>query len=153
DPVLDVIHEADWDFGLIADTLGSRQALGGSFLVLLSDHGLTTARNDLLDPGQILLDNGVTDADVERMSNRGDMGFIALTDPAKSARIESILESYEVFDPIQGAMTRPFIVINRDEMDAGVDNVEGPFARDGIAGNRLGELYSEWSIDVPATDN
>jgi predicted AlkP superfamily pyrophosphatase or phosphodiesterase len=153
DPVLDVIHEADWNFGLIADTLNSHQALGRSFLVLLSDHGLTTARNTLLDPGQILLDDGFSDTDIERMSNRGDMGFIALADPAKGARIESILESYEVFDPVDGTMARPFIVINREEMDSGIDNVEGPFAKDGIVGNRLGELYSEWSIDVPDTDN
>jgi predicted AlkP superfamily pyrophosphatase or phosphodiesterase len=153
DPVLDVMHEADWDFGLIADTLDARQALDRSFLVLLSDHGLTTTSNKLLDPGKILLDNGIVDTDIARMSTRGDMGFIALNDPAKSARIEATLESYQVFDPVDGNMMNPFIVINREEMDSGIDNVEGPFAKDGIAGNRLGELYSEWSIDVPDADN
>ena len=152
DPVLDVMYEADWDFGLIADTLDARQAVGHSYLVLLSDHGLTTAFTNLLDPGQVLLDNGFTESDIERLSNRGDMGFIALTDPGKTAAVEAVLESYQVFDPVQGVMVKPFIVIDREEMDSGIDNVEGPFATDGVPGNRQGELYSEWSIDVPAAD-
>ena len=153
DPVLDVVHEADSDFGLIVDTLDARRSLGRSFVVLLSDHGLTTAMNDVLDPGKILMDSGFTESDVERMSNRGEMSFVALTDPAKSTRVEAILEAYEAFDPVQGRMVKPFVVINREEMDDGTDGVEGPFAKDGVLGNREGELYSEWSIDVPDTGN
>ncbi|PYQ11277.1 MAG: hypothetical protein DMF80_22095 [Acidobacteria bacterium] len=153
DPVLDVMHEADWDFGLIADTLDSRHALGRSFLVLLSDHGLITAMNDTLDPGQVLLESGFTDNDIERMSNRGEMSFLALADPSKSRQVEAVLEAYPAFDPVEGKMVNPFIVINREEMDSGIDNVEGPFAKDAVPGNREGELYSEWCIDVPALDN
>jgi arylsulfatase A-like enzyme len=156
DPVLDVVHEADWDFGLIADTLESRQMLDRSFVVLLSDHGLDTVMNTPateLNPGRILLDGGVSESEVEWIANRGEWGFLALTDQAKRSRIEAILEAYEVFDPVQGTMVKPFIVINREEMDSGVDGVEGRFAEDGVTGNRHGELYSEWSIDVPVTDN
>jgi predicted AlkP superfamily pyrophosphatase or phosphodiesterase len=156
DPVLDVVHEADWDFGLIADTLESRQTLDRSFVVLLSDHGLDTVMNTPateLNPGRILLDGGVSESEVEWIANRGEWGFLALTDQAKRSRIEAILEAYELFDPVQGTMVKPFIVINREEMDSGVDGVEGRFAEDGVPGNRHGELYSEWSIDFPVTDN
>jgi predicted AlkP superfamily pyrophosphatase or phosphodiesterase len=156
DPVLDVVHEADWDFGLITDTLDARQALSHSFVVLLSDHGLTTAMNapgTLLDPGKILLDNGFTDSDVERIVNRGDIAHIDLRDPTMSGRIEAALESYEVFDPVAKTKVRPFVVINRDEMDSGIDGIGGALAKDGVAGNRRGELYSEWNIDMASTDN
>jgi predicted AlkP superfamily pyrophosphatase or phosphodiesterase len=153
DPVLDVIHEADWDFGLITDALDGRHVLGVSFVALLSDHGLTTATKDMLDPGKVLLDSGFIEDDIERMSNRGAMSFIALTDPTKSRQVEDVLQSYEAFDPVEGQMVRPFVVINRAEMDSGIDDVEGAFAKDGVMGNREGELYSEWCIDVPDPGN
>jgi arylsulfatase A-like enzyme len=156
DPVLDVVHEADWDFGLIADVLDSRHTLDRSFVTLLSDHGLFTEMNTAataLDPGKILLDNGIGASDVEWIANRGETGFIVLKDPTKRSRIESILQAYEALDPVQGVMVKPFIVINRDEMDSGIDDVEGRFAGDGVPGNRRGDLYSEWNIDAPVTDN
>src|SRR5262249_20643374 len=153
DPALAVIHEADGDFGLITEPLDARQPLGRSLVVLLSDHSQVTTRNNLLNPSQVLLDAGITSTDIERLSLRGNMGFIALKDPAKAPLVEAALEAYEVFDSINGGMVKPFVVLDRAEMDTGIDDVEGPIAQDGIAGNRLGELYSEWSIDVPATDN
>src|SRR6185503_4325576 len=122
----------------------------------LSDHGLTTVMNTPsteLNPGAVLLDAGVSESDVEWIANRGEWSFLALTDPSKSRHIESILEAYEVFDPVQRTMVKPYIVINREEMDSGVDGVVGRFAEDGVAGNRRGELYSAWTIDVPVTDN
>src|SRR6185312_17232859 len=131
DPVLDVVHEADWDFGLVVDVLESRQTLDRSFVVLLSDHGLTTVMNTPsteLNPGAVLLDAGVSESDVEWIANRGEWSFLALTDPSKSRHIESILEAYEVFDPVQRTMVKPYIVINREEMDSGVDGVVGRFA-------------------------
>jgi arylsulfatase A-like enzyme len=156
DPVLDVVHEADWDFGLIVDALDARQAPGRSFVVLLSDHGLSTVMNaaaTVLDPGKILLDSGVSESDVEWMTNRGESGFIALAEPAQRDRIESLLQAYQAFDPVHGTMVRPFVVINREEMDSGIDDVGGRFVEDGVTGNRSGELYSEWSIDAPSSDN
>jgi arylsulfatase A-like enzyme len=38
-------------------------------------------------------------------------------------------------------------------MESGVDDVVGPYTPDGVSGNLRGELYSAWSIDVPASDN
>src|SRR5262249_2318574 len=148
DPVLDIIHEADWDFGMIPDTLQARQPLGRSLVVLLADHGLTTAMNApgaVLDPGQILLDNGITDADVERIVNRGEIAHIDLWDPAKATQVEAILESYQVTDPISGATVKPFMVIDRAEMDSGVDGILGAFGADGVSGDFKGELYSQWN--------
>ncbi len=49
-------------------------------------------------------------------------------------------------------LVNPFIVVNRDEMDSGIDNIEGRFMEDGIVDNKKGELYSEWAIDHPVND-
>jgi predicted AlkP superfamily pyrophosphatase or phosphodiesterase len=155
DPVLDVVHEADLDFGLIADTLASRQTLDRSFVVLYSDHGLNTVANTaatVLDPGRILLDLGVAELDVEWVGTWGEAGFLALRDPASIGRVQALLEAYEVQDPVRGTMVKPFLVVDRDEMDSGIDGVEGRFTTDGLPGNRRGALYSEWSIDQPSPD-
>ena len=87
--------------------------LDRSFVTLLSDHGLLTEMNTAataLDPGRILLDNGITESDVEWLSNRGETGFIVLKDPTKRSRIESILQAYEVLDP---AMISALIELQR----------------------------------------
>jgi predicted AlkP superfamily pyrophosphatase or phosphodiesterase len=155
DPVLDVVHEADWNFGLIEDALDARQVLGRSFVILLSDHGLATAREastSLLDPGQLLLEGGLVESDVERFVGTGEIANVHLTDPARTVAVEAILESYEVFDPVEQKMVHPFIVMNREEMDSGIDGAERTVSEDGIFGNRTGQLYSEWSIDGPSTD-
>jgi len=156
DPVLDVVHEADWNFGMISDALAARQALDRSLLVLMSDHGHITAMNTLdtlVDPGRILLDGGITEADVERIANRGQLGHIALTDATKAGRVERLLEAYEMLDPVSGRMAKPLLVINREEMDSGRDGATGVFGANDLVGDRRGELYSEWSIDAPVTDN
>jgi predicted AlkP superfamily pyrophosphatase or phosphodiesterase len=153
DPVLDVVHEADLDFGLLLDVLQARQALDRSFVTLLSDHGLKTAMDTSsppLDPGAVLLEGGLLESDVERMVNRGELADFRFSDPAKAAVAEALLESYEVFDPVEQEMVNPFIVINRHEMDGGADGAGRAFIADGVLGNRKGELYSEWNIDAPA---
>jgi hypothetical protein len=95
----------------------------------------------------------LTESDVERIANRGETAHIHLTDPTKSTAAEAILESYEVFDPVEQEMVKPFIVISRGEMDGGVDGVDRAATEDGVMGNREGALYSEWSIDEPNSDN
>jgi hypothetical protein len=150
DPILDTVFEADYDFGLILDLLSSRQVLDRSYVTLLSDHGAGTMRHTrttVLDVAKILLAAGVAKGDAERMVTSGELGWMALADPSKAPQIEAILEQHEEDDPVTHARVRPFIVINRAEMDSGVDNVEGPFGLDGVAGNHRGELYSEWSIN------
>jgi predicted AlkP superfamily pyrophosphatase or phosphodiesterase len=154
DPILDIVYEADHVFGTVLDALGSRGVLDRSFLVVLSDHGATTVMNTpstLLDVGSILLAGGASPGDSERIVTSGEMGWIALTDPSKSAQIEAILEAYEHPHPVLGGAVKPFVVINRAEMDSGIDGVEGRYMWDGVAGNRRGELYSEWCIDGPRT--
>jgi hypothetical protein len=150
-----VVHEADWDFGAILQTLERRGALERAVLVLLSDHGLMTAMNTpetVIDLGAVLLAQGMQESDFERLAGRGQLAHIALNDPRKSEQAEAILESYEMLDPVDGRMVKPLLVINRREMETGVDASSGPFGADGIAGNHRGELYSEWSIDSPIND-
>jgi len=156
DPVLDVVHEADFCFGLLVDSLKDRGAYHGSYVVLLSDHGQTTvmhSRRTVLDVGKILAAQGIEDSQIERLVSAGQLSWIALADLGIGPEIEAILESHEEFHPALRQMVKPFVVLNREEMESGIDNVEGPYAHDGVIGNLRGELYSAWSIDVPSSDN
>jgi len=155
DPVLDVVHEADEVFGQILDALQARQVLDRAFVILLSDHGQATVMktpDTVLDVGKILLAGGLAQTDVERIVTSGEMGWIALKDPAKKAQISAILQQHQETDPVLKKTVNPFLVLDRDEMDSGIDDVDGPFAEDGVPGNKRGELYSEWSIDGTRTD-
>jgi predicted AlkP superfamily pyrophosphatase or phosphodiesterase len=150
DPVLDTVFEADYDFGLIMDLLGARQMLDRAYVTLLSDHGAATVMHThetVLDVARILRAAGIPKNASERLVTSGEMGWIALKDPAMGPRIETILQQHEEDDPVLKARVHPFIVLNRAEMDSGVDDVEGPMTADGIAANLRGELYSEWSVD------
>lgn len=154
DPVLDVVHEADQAFGLILDVLASRKALDRSLVILLSDHGQSTVMHSPrsgLDVGEILQQAGIGETAVEELWVSGQSGAIALSDPAQRGRIEAILEAHEEFHPVREEWVKPFVVVNRDEMDSGFDAAAGQFAEDGVAGNRRGELYSEWCVDAPST--
>ena len=152
DPILDIVHEADVSFGLILDVVRARGMDENSVVVLLSDHKLITAMEDPLPVGQILLDLGVLADEVEFMLSRHSNTFIYLQNPADAPRIEALLESYQTMHPVLNEMVNPFIVVNQDEMDSGIDNVEGRMMEDGIVGNKRGELYSEWTIDFPVDD-
>jgi arylsulfatase A-like enzyme len=155
DPILDVIYEADQSFGLILDMLEARGVLDGSYGVLLSDHGQTTVRSqgNALEVRDILSAAGVSSSSIERVVTAGELGWIALTETADGEAIESLLEGHQETHPVLGIPVSPFIVFNREEMDSGLDSVEGQLAADGIFGNKRGGLYSEWAIDFPVTDN
>jgi predicted AlkP superfamily pyrophosphatase or phosphodiesterase len=156
DPVLDVVREADWGFGAIVQALVSRDAVERAVVVLLSDHGLVTAMgtaDTVVDLGSALMAAGVLESTIERLAGRGQLAHVFMSDPTKTAEVEAILESYEQLDPVEGRTVRPLLAINRAEMDTGVDAVSGPFGGDGLGGNHRGELYSEWSIEAPVTDN
>jgi predicted AlkP superfamily pyrophosphatase or phosphodiesterase len=149
DPILDVVHAADHSFGYILDTLRARGATGRSFVVLMSDHGQLTQMKDALNLPEILAAEGVPGADVERVISSGELASIYLTDPARAAFVEARLEAHEEVNPVTGATVKPFMVVNRAEMDSGLDIASGLSLEDGLSGNRRGELYSEWCIDTP----
>ncbi len=152
DPVLDIVHEADLSFGLILDEIQWRDPANRSYVVLLADHGQVTVSETPIPVASILLSLGVSDDDIEYMLSRHSVTFLYLTDPQKSSAIAAALESYETFDPILKTNVHPFIAIELDEMESGIDNVAGHVLEDGITGNERGELYSEWAVEFPAPD-
>lgn len=153
DPILDIVHEADQSFGSILDVLRARGRFEDSLVILLADHSVATLLNKPLSIGQILLQAGLGAGEIEGVISAGELGFLHLSDPSKERMIEDLLESHEEFHPVLGTPVKPFIVVNREEMDSGIDNVEGLMAEDEIAGNKRGELYSGWTIDFPVSDN
>jgi predicted AlkP superfamily pyrophosphatase or phosphodiesterase len=148
DPVLDVVHEADYSLGYVVDALRARGAFERSYFVLMSDHGQVTQMNSALRVPDILLAKGIPAQDVERVTSSGEQAWIYLRNPANAAAVEPLLEGHEERHPVTGQAVRPFLVINRAEMDAGMDAATGTRLEDGLAGNRRGELYSEWCIDA-----
>jgi hypothetical protein len=156
DPVLDVVREADWGFGAIVQALEARDVRGGAMVVLLSDHGLVTAMGTpetVIDLGSLLLASGIGEEELERLAGRGQLAHISMADATRAEEVEAILEDHERLDPVEGRLVKPLLVVNRSEMDTGIDASSGPFGADGIPGNHRGELYSAWSIEEPVTDN
>jgi arylsulfatase A-like enzyme len=155
DPILDVVYEADVSFGLMLDVLQARGVLDRSLVVLLSDHGQATvmsARGTVLDVGKILSQAGVGETETERIVAFGQLGSIAVRDPASRAHIEQVLKDYEILHPVLHTPVKPFFVTNREEMDSGFSAFDGAFGQDNVAGNRRGELYSEWCVDSTLED-
>jgi arylsulfatase A-like enzyme len=152
DPVLDIVYEADQSFGVVLDTLASRNTLDDSVVVMLSDHGQVTAMETPLPVGEILLQLGVGEEAVEYMLSRHSVTFLYLTDPSRAPSIAALLEDFETHHPVLNRAVKPFIVFDTNEMESGIDNIEGLLLEDGIMGNRRGELYSEWTIEFPVPD-
>lgn len=75
---------------------------------------------------------------------------IYLSNPSYANAVESLLESFSVFHPVLNKEIHPFVLLNRAEMESGVDGVLGRIAQNG--GLKHAELYSEWYIDYPVDD-
>lgn len=150
EPILDVVYDADYQFGLLMDAFASRQMMDKAIIAISSDHSEIVLMNDHLEVDQVLVDAGLGAA-VRRYDTWQEYGAIFLWDLADSAAVEQALESYTIYHRVLGETVHPFVVINKEEMDTGVDGVMGRFARDG--GENHGELYSEWLIDYPVDDN
>jgi arylsulfatase A-like enzyme len=145
EPVLDTIHEADDLFGLFVEALQARGTYDASLVVLASDHGQCTFMNESLNLEEILDDAGVPSEAVAWHVAIGDIAFVWLSAPSFSGAVESALEAFAVTHPIFQEEVHPLLVMNREEMDTGVDGVVGRIAADG--GPQHGELYSHWYID------
>ncbi|MCB9143162.1 MAG: alkaline phosphatase family protein [Anaerolineales bacterium] len=151
--VLDIVFEADYLFGRFLDALDLKQTADQSVVSLLSDHGQVTLMDDsLIDMGDVLTDLGISQDDVEMITASGSIGYLYLTDSSLAAAVASQLADYTLVHPLNQATVHPFVVLDRDEMDSGIDDVYGPLVEDGVAGNRRGELYSAWNIDHPVHD-
>ncbi|OGL47366.1 MAG: hypothetical protein A2161_10375 [Candidatus Schekmanbacteria bacterium RBG_13_48_7] len=152
--VLNVVHEADMCSGEIFDLLRSRNNFNDSIIVFLADHGQVTIMDKpMLSIGDILLKNNINDNDIDYIVTVGIIGYIFIKNPDITKKIESILENHWEYHPVLKKQVHPFVVINREEMDSGIDNIQGVFCADGIHGNKRGEYYSEWNIDYPVNDN
>jgi hypothetical protein len=151
DPVLDVLYEADATFGLLVEVLQARRAYDDSILVLTSDHGQRTFMNEYLSATKVCLDAGVPDEAFAKVFSGADIAYLWLSDPSHSDAIESALEGFTVHHPAYGREVHPLVVVNREEMNTGVDNVVGRIAAE--AGPHSGELFSEWYIEHPVDDH
>jgi len=150
DPVLDVVREADATFGLLVETLQARGTYEESLLIFLADHGQRTYMDKYLNWRQVCTEAGIPEEAFDFVSSGAETIYLWLSDPAYADAIESALEGFTIYHPAFGEEVHPFLVLNREEMDTGVDGVVGQVAADG--GPKRGELYSTWYIDYPAED-
>lgn len=150
EPLLDVVYDADFRFGLMIEFLTTREVMNQSIIAVGSDHGEVVLMNDQIDLSLILANAGLASA-VRRYATWQEYGGLFLWDLADSDAIEAVLESYTMYHRVLDEIVHPFVVINKEEMDTGVDSAIGRFGRDG--GEKRGEMYSEWLIDYPVDDN
>jgi hypothetical protein len=146
DDALDICREADILFGEFVKKLKERGVYDNSTIVFLSDHGMENMKDpksgyQVLDLRDILRENGlVRHEDYEEVGGT-ELNNIWAKDPAKLAKIQKILESYTVDDPVLGKV-KPLQVVNREEARSGKDF--------GKLGRVLpGELYSEYWVNHP----
>ena len=149
--ILDTAYEADVCFGMLLDVLKAKQIYDRSYISFFADHSAVTVdKNNPIDIIDILFNNGIVKEDLIDFSSIADQALIY---SPKASLIENILEDYEIHHPLFNNTIKPFLVINRAEMDSGVDSIWGRFAQDDVPGNKRGELYSEWNIDFPLKNN
>lgn len=163
---LDIVHEADACFGLIIDALRARRAYEDSVVVCYADHSQVTLlpETESLDLKTVLREFYVTyplfprrfidaysssSVCLEIFTNHRDF-----TDQKfLLGKLEQYLQDYTINYRNTGQPVHPYIVINRAEMDSGIDDIIGPFANGGGgAFDKRGELYSAWCIDKAAPE-
>ncbi|MBU1671934.1 MAG: alkaline phosphatase family protein [Actinobacteria bacterium] len=150
DECFDIAREADVLFGEFLDKLKERGVYDNSIVVVLSDHGMENAKDpkdgyEAIDLRSVLRDRGyLRHEDYEEVGGTA-MNCLWVLKPERAADIQKVLEEYTVTDQVLGPV-KPLTVLNRQEMLDGKDF--------GEAGRvRPRELYSEWWINHPDSDN
>ncbi len=146
DECLDHCREADELFGQFIQLLKERGVYDNSVIVFLSDHGMENVKDpqrgyETIDLREILRERGLTHFEDYIEVGGGGINFIYCDDPSIRDFIQQTLEDFTIDDPQLGPV-KPLMVIDREEMENGVDY--GPFGR-----LRPGELYSEYWINHP----
>jgi Type I phosphodiesterase / nucleotide pyrophosphatase len=146
DECLDIAREADALFGDFVRTLKARGVYDNSTIVVLSDHGMENLKDpkkgyQVIDLRDILREQGLLRFEDYNESGGTEINLIWSDDPAKTAKVQNVLEDYTIDDPKLGKV-HPLAVVNRQEMKDGKDF--------GDKGKVLpGELYSDYWINHP----
>ncbi len=167
--ILDVIYEADACFGMLIDALKGYGKFDSSIVVMYADHSQITFMEDnkltedpenspnASDGAEINLKYAICgddcvdfDQNIEALLAACDMAELFVTDKGHNFvryTVPQRLLSFERVHPLTGRKVNPFIVITREEMETGVDEMIGRFAASGACSDeRRAELYSEWYV-------
>lgn len=134
--LINVVRETDHQVGLLIDELEGRGILDDTYIVLLSDHGMITLTPHRARIGQLLEQAGFINKDDYSANAGGPIGLFFDVADAREAEFEAALETAPPIVP--GFPSNPWIVINRQEMQTGVD------ARTGVRFGGPDEMYSEF---------
>lgn len=134
--LINVVRETDHQVGLLLDELEDRGILDDTYIVLLSDHGMITLTPHRARIGQLLEQAGFLNKDDYSANAGGPIGLFFDVADAREAEFEAALETAPPIVP--GFATNPWIVINRQEMQTGVD------IRTGIRFGGPDQMYSEF---------
>jgi hypothetical protein len=142
--ILNVVREADVQFGRFLDALERRGGLDHAIIVVESDHAMVTHHRRALDL------HGYLQTACRRSLTKdyfaggaSGIGIVAARrdDPAIIRDVEAALENWELKDPVTGEKGCPVVVYNREEMKTGVDT------RTGKAGLLPREYYSGYYVE------
>lgn len=142
--VLDVVHELDDVVGELVDFLIQRGTFDDTYLVLLADHGFVTQSPYTIDIRKVLEPGGFTVKEDYDAYGGGGVLYLWDVDPARETEFETLLEQAQSITP--GEVTNPWVVMNRAEMETGIDVFSGR----SMAIPR--ELYSEYFAEFRQSD-
>lgn len=146
DECLDICREADGLFSDFVKMLKERGVYDSSIIVFLSDHGMNNMKDpkkgyEFVNLRQILRENGFVRREDYQESGGTELNFIWGMDDEKLPEMERVLKEFTVEDKDLGEV-QPLIVVNREEMQTGLD-----YGEEGRI--RPGELYSEYWVTHP----
>ncbi len=142
--ILNVVREADNQFGRLIEFLEKRGTMEEIILVLESDHAMVTHFRRALDmKGYLKSSCGYSMETDYFIGTATSIGLVSKKreDPGIIPAVETALEEWQVGNPVTQKTERAVIVYNREEMKTGLDKSTGK------AWMLPGEYYSEYYIE------
>jgi len=120
--ILNVVREADRQFGRLLDDLKRRGTLDNTILIVESDHSMITYFKDAIDLKEKVEENCDFSSENDYfIGAAASIGFIyeRREKPGMMEKIEDVLEKWRIKNPLTGEMECPVMVYNRREMLSG----------------------------------
>ncbi|HUT51835.1 MAG TPA: alkaline phosphatase family protein [bacterium] len=142
--ILNVVREADLQFGRFLDALERRKAIDEAIIVVESDHAMVTHYRRAINMSDYLRMNCKRSSEKDYFAGSAtSIGMVAARrdDPEIIKEVEAALESWQVKNPLTGQRECPVVVYNREEMKTGID------AKTNTAWMLPREYYSEYYVE------
>jgi predicted AlkP superfamily pyrophosphatase or phosphodiesterase len=139
--ILDVIRDVDIQFGRLMEGLEKQGVLANARIILLSDHSavnhISTEDFSSTDVMGLLEDAGIVEKNVYAFSVSSYGVLYWRNNKEQVPKAKELLLAHQALNPKTGEKECPWLVLDRDDMKNGMDDVCLP-----------GELYHTYYVDV-----